>query len=91
MFRLREAARGGLEVELHTATTSSQASVEQRLAAEFTGRVPPEIIKEVAAEEVAVFDSARVRDYVPIFAWRQARTRILGLLEPEGAPARSRS
>jgi hypothetical protein len=70
-------------VELHTGVESGADAVEQMLGAEFQGRVLPGAIRQVAAEEVAAFASARVRTFIPIFAWRQARTRILAMLELE--------
>lgn len=68
-------------MELHTGVESGADAVEQMLGAEFQGRVLPSTIRQVAAEEVAAFASARVRTFIPIFAWRQARTRILAMLE----------
>ena len=68
-------------MELHTGVESSADAVEQMLGAEFQGRVLPGTIRQVAAEEVAAFASARVRTFIPIFAWRQARIRILAMLE----------
>jgi len=68
-------------VELHTGVESGADAVEQMLGAEFQGLVLPSTIRQVAAEEVAAFASARVRTFIPIFAWRQARTRILAMLE----------
>ena len=74
-------------MELHTGVESGADAVEQMLGAEFQGRVLPGTIRQVAAEEVAAFASARVRTFIPIFAWRQARTRILAMLElgPSGS------
>jgi hypothetical protein len=34
------------------------------------------IIERVAAEEVAAFDEARVRDFIPILAVRHGRLRL---------------
>jgi len=74
-------------VELHTGVESGVNAVERMLGAEFQGRVLPATIRQVVAEEVAAFASARVRTFIPIFAWRQARTRILAMLElgPSGS------
>ena len=74
-------------MELHTGVESGVNAVERMLGAEFQGRVLPATIRQVVAEEVAAFASARVRTFIPIFAWRQARTRILAMLElgPSGS------
>jgi hypothetical protein len=45
--------------------------LQERLAKEF-GSVPTERIEFVARQALDGFDSARIRDYVPVFAWRRA-------------------
>jgi hypothetical protein len=55
--------------------------VEHELQAEFEGIVSTEELSTIAREEVDAFGSARVRDFVPILAWRQARSRVLAGLE----------
>jgi hypothetical protein len=47
-----------------------------RLSEEFDGRVDPEIIRRVSDEEVAFFEGTRVKDFVPILAWRRAKARL---------------
>jgi hypothetical protein len=54
--------------------------VEHDLHAEFEEIVPREELSRIAREELDAFGSARVRDYVPILAWRQARNRVLATL-----------
>jgi hypothetical protein len=54
---------------------------------EFGERVDPSVIREVAIHELSLFDGAKVRDFVPIIAWRLARARLL----EEVAPTRSRA
>ena len=46
------------------------------LSREFADRLDDAIIERVAAEEVAAFDDARVRDFVPILAMRRGRLRL---------------
>jgi hypothetical protein len=48
-----------------------------RLSDEFAGRVDPETIRRVVEEEAAFFHDTRVKDFVPILAWRRARARLL--------------
>jgi len=60
--------------------------VVKQLCAEFGDRVDPVTIQDVAAGELAGFADARVREFVPIFAWRRARARIRRQLDP-AAPA----
>jgi len=48
------------------------------LSQEFGNRLDAVTIERIAAEEVAAFDEARVRDFVPILARRRGRRRLLG-------------
>jgi hypothetical protein len=50
--------------------------VSAALSREFADRLDPVIIERVAAEEVAAFDKARVRDFIPILAMRRAPRRL---------------
>jgi len=59
-----------------------------RLVDEFGDRVEPSFVRRVAAEELAAFEIARVRDLIPVFVWRRSRARLLKAVED--APARSR-
>ena len=43
---------------------------------EFGNRLDAVTIERVAAEEVAAFDEARVRDFIPILAMRRGRRRL---------------
>ena len=47
---------------------------------EFEGRLPDEIIVSLAEEEVSAFETAKVRDFVPVMAWRRARVRARWLV-----------
>jgi hypothetical protein len=51
---------------------------------EFGGHVDPNVIREVATHELSLFDGAKVRDFVPIIAWRLARARLLEEVPPPG-------
>jgi hypothetical protein len=44
-----------------------------QLEDEFRGTVPQERIDRAAKEAVAELSKARIRDYIPLLAWRRAR------------------
>jgi hypothetical protein len=50
-------------------------TVEHDLTAEFGDRLPEEALHEMAREAVSELADARVREFVPILAWRRARSR----------------
>jgi hypothetical protein len=58
--------------------------VFDRLEEEFGDGIDPALLHEIAREEVEGFESARVRDFVPIIAWRQARARVVLHLRATG-------
>ena len=58
--------------------------VFEQLAAEFGDRIDSGTIRQVASEEVAQFDGAKVRDFIPTIAWRSARARLKGLAKGSG-------
>jgi hypothetical protein len=47
-----------------------------RLAEEYGEEVTPETIDRVAEQSLGEFRGARVREFVPVFAWRRARQRL---------------
>ena len=49
--------------------------LERELGQEFAGRLPDATIATLAEEEVAVFEKARVREFVLLLAGRRARIR----------------
>jgi hypothetical protein len=51
------------------------ATVEHDLAVEFGGRLPEATLHAMAEEAVSELSDARVRDFVPVLAWRRARSR----------------
>lgn len=56
--------------------TDPLPGLRRRLADEYGGDVPSETIDMVAAESLGEFQGARVREFVPVFAWRRARQRL---------------
>jgi hypothetical protein len=49
----------------------------EQLHDEFGDRVDPQFLQVVAREEAGSFDDAKIRDFVPLIAYRQARTRVI--------------
>ena len=62
------------------------AHVIEALSAEFGDRVDPASIRRIAAQEVALFENAKVRTHVQVIAWRLARARLLARLGSQGTP-----
>jgi hypothetical protein len=58
-----------------------ESFVVEQLCTEFGDRLDPVMIRAVAAEELNHFAGAKVREFVPIFAWRRARARLRSRLE----------
>ena len=52
------------------------ARVFARLLPEFGDRIDHGTILRVTNEEVSLFSGAKVRDFVPMIAWRIARLRL---------------
>jgi hypothetical protein len=50
--------------------------LRERLANEYGGSVPEETIDLAAREALADLSGARVRAFVPVFAWRRARRAL---------------
>jgi hypothetical protein len=50
--------------------------LKEQLEGEFGGTVPRERIDQVAEEVFHQFDSPRIREFGPVFAWRRARRLI---------------
>jgi hypothetical protein len=65
--------------------TGPSQFVFSRLTEEFAGRVAPEMIRRVTNEEVAFFEGTRVKDFVPILAWRRAKARLVSQVASGGA------
>jgi Protein of unknown function (DUF3562)/Protein-tyrosine-phosphatase-like, N-terminal domain len=63
---------------MHTDHTKEDplARVRGQLEAEYGGTLPRERIDRTAQEAVAALSDARIRDFVPLLAWRQARARL---------------
>ncbi len=47
--------------------------LRKQLADEYGRDVPLETIEKIAEQSLGEFQGARVRDFVPVFAWRRAR------------------
>jgi hypothetical protein len=63
-------------MNVETSDSNQLSFVVDRLAGEFGSRVDPDTLRAVAVREMASFEGARVRDFVPILAWRQARMQL---------------
>jgi hypothetical protein len=50
--------------------------LRSQLEEEYGGTVPPETIANVAEQTLRELQGARVREFVPVFAWRRARQRL---------------
>ena len=60
--------------------------VVQRLAGRYP-TLPPDTINDVVHDLHARFDGARIREFVPLFVERQARTALTELSVPYGVTA----
>ncbi len=56
--------------------TDPLPGLRQQLESEYGGIVPPETIQRAAAEALDELSGARLREFVPVFAWRRARARL---------------
>jgi hypothetical protein len=52
--------------------------LRSQLEEEYGGSVPSETIDRVAKQTLSEFQSARVREFVAVFAWRRARELLQG-------------
>jgi hypothetical protein len=65
-----------------------------RLAAEFSGRFPPETIRDLVTQSLENYRGSRVTDFVPLLVYRSARDHLAGLalsgrpLQPSDPPNR---
>ena len=58
--------------------------VREQLEDEYRETVPQERIDRAAKEAVAELSGARIRDYIPLLAWRRAREQLR-----RGVPSRA--
>jgi len=63
--------------------------VIEQLSAEFGDRIDSVSIRQVATQEVALFENAKIRTHVQVIAWRLARARLQARLGSEGPAALS--
>ena len=54
------------------------AHVIEQLSAEFGDRIDPSSIRQVATQEVALFENAKVRTHVQVIAWRLGSRSAVG-------------
>jgi len=64
--------KGGSEPK----TSDPLPGLRKQLAEEYGGAVPEETIDLVAEQTLRELDGARVREFVPVFAWRRARQQL---------------
>jgi hypothetical protein len=50
--------------------------LREQLTSEYADVVPPDRIEQVARHALEEFESANIRDFVPVFAWRRARQHL---------------
>jgi Protein of unknown function (DUF3562)/Protein-tyrosine-phosphatase-like, N-terminal domain len=50
--------------------------LRKQLAEEYGEAVPAETIEQVAEQTLDELQGARIREFVPVFAWRRARQRL---------------
>jgi hypothetical protein len=55
----------------------SEIDLFEQLLDEFGDRVDVQFLHQVAREEAGSFSDARIRTFVPMIAFRQARQRVL--------------
>ena len=60
------------------ATRDPLHALREQLEAEYGDTVPHAAIDEAATEALGELHDARIREFVPVFAWRRARMRLRG-------------
>jgi hypothetical protein len=63
-------------VVLRRNTSDPLPELRARLARHYGDTVPEELIDLAAREAIDDLSSARIREFVPVFAWRRARARL---------------
>jgi hypothetical protein len=51
--------------------------VQQQLMREFEGKVAPDVVQESLREAVAAYEGVPIRDFVPLFIYRETRERLM--------------
>jgi hypothetical protein len=62
---------------------SQERDVAPLLLQEFGDRIPEQVIRRIAREELGLFSRTKDRSRVPMTAWRLARGRLIEML-PSG-------
>ena len=52
------------------------AATTQKLAAEFSGKVSPQVVEDIAKQSFQSYQKAAVLDFVPLFVERYTRERL---------------
>jgi hypothetical protein len=52
-----------------------------RLTAEFSGRFPPEAIRDLVTKSLENYRESRITDFVPLLVYRSARDQLAGLAQ----------
>lgn len=58
------------------ATRDPLPGLREQLTTEYGSIVPRERIDQAAEQALNELESTRIRDFVPVFAWRRARARL---------------
>jgi hypothetical protein len=69
---------------------AAMARVTAALCAEFADRVPPDAVQAAVAEARGQFQTARLREFVPILVERSARERLMTTASSTGGAERGR-
>jgi hypothetical protein len=60
-------------------TADPLSRLRDRLIVEYADEIPPKTIERAAAQALHELSDARVREFVPVFAWRRACARLRSL------------
>ena len=64
--------------EDHSAATDPLPALRLRLMDDFGGSVSAEMIDRIARQSLNDLGNSKVPDFVPMFAWRRARSQLQG-------------
>lgn len=51
--------------------------IQEQLLQEFEGRVSPRVIQESLEESLEAYEGVPIRDFVPLFVYRETRERLM--------------
>jgi hypothetical protein len=78
-------------MQLQTVQRDDVMVVVRDLDDEFRDQIPSEVIAQLAEEAVARFESATVREFVAVLAWRHARFRASQFVQTPALTTASRT